>query len=838
MAFALGEVTSLYTGGIIRISIITVMLICCAAIMVRKPEYKWPILVLLAGMTLGILNIFIRGDAPEIITFFENLKKHDNGNYTDIDSNSDDEIQLVVFGGSRDSRLPVSAYGLVWDIIKGKNGNNVVVKIDDIQIEYNNQKYIQSENTNSYKIMLYGLEEDIEIGRRIYVSGELKVFNSNTNPGGFNIKGYYNSMGIYFYMNKPEIKHCSELSTTIPVCKVTSLYLYYKDGLRRIRNSLENKLHILTDDESADIYSGILLGNKSGIDTDVKQLYRINGIAHILAISGLHISIIGGMLYRILRRLGMRVLASGICSIFIIISYGFMTGFAAATIRAVVMLSMYIWGEVIGRNYDMLTGLGLSLLTMLVVQPLRIYDSGMVLSFTAMFGVAMGRYILSKLSEKPKLIKLKKRNKFLYSLLSSLIFSASVNAIITPVIIYIYFEIPLYSLLINMLVIPLMSIIVASGILSLFVSYFNIGLAKIIILPGELVLKLYDEVCNFAVKLPYNTINTGKVHILQIIIYYACIVALLILSIDKVQRKIRNIVYKYKKIWFSYTRWNMVVGLLMLTTIMISMGAVGIIHLINKRESIVFLDVGQGDGILIRSSGGTNIVIDGGSVTNSSLGEYTLVPAIKYMAMANIDYWFITHTDIDHTSGLEYILTKGELTSINIKYLVISEYIEEDEAFDNLMSMAEAYGVDVIKMDINDHLTDGTFEMVCCHPDSAYKAEDKNQASIGLSYKSDTFSALFCGDMGTDALEYMTKNHIELLEKNYNVVKVPHHGSKNSIYKELYASLLSSDSRTVISCGLNNRYGHPHNETLEVLNETGAHILRTDYHGAIMFIAQ
>lgn len=267
---------------------------------------------------------------------------------------------------------------------------------------------------------------------------------------------------------------------------------------------------------------------------------------------------------------------------------------------------------------------------------------------------------------------------------------------------------------------------------------------------------------------------------------------------------------------------------------MIGLAGAGLygLHQYTLCEQVTFLDVGQGDGILIRTEAGTNLVIDGGSVSRDSLGEYVLLPALRSLAMTRVDYWFVSHTDADHISGLLDILALGELSGVHIENLVVSAYAVQDEEMSELIHLASGQGISVYYMDVGEYVTDGeSFLMRCLHPDSAFTAEDKNEASLALEYQSNYFRMLFTGDMGADALRYMLTEEMRGAGRKYDVVKAPHHGSKYSCMEELY----DMTDAVVISCGQNNRYGHPHEEVIRLLEEKNIRIYRTDYDGAVIF---
>ena len=135
-------------------------------------------------------------------------------------------------------------------------------------------------------------------------------------------------------------------------------------------------------------------------------------------------------------------------------------------------------------------------------------------------------------------------------------------------------------------------------------------------------------------------------------------------------------------------------------------------------------------------------------------------------------------------------------------------------------------------METGDYVTDESFELMCTHPDRTYETADINDSSLCLSYISDDCSALFTGDMGNDALSYMLMNECEYLLSDYDILKVPHHGSRNSLDVEFYDKIYFETA--VISCGENNSYGHPHKEVLEMLDKLGVEIRRTDKEGEVV----
>lgn len=146
-----------------------------------------------------------------------------------------------------------------------------------------------------------------------------------------------------------------------------------------------------------------------------------------------------------------------------------------------------------------------------------------------------------------------------------------------------------------------------------------------------------------------------------------------------------------------------------------------------RTEAIYFLDVGQGDGILIRSPDGRNIVIDGGSTSQSKCGTYTLLPALRSQGMTEIDCWFVTHTDEDHISGLKELLLQGKLTQIKVRTVVFSAYVFQDAALAELEAVIRAAGITIVWMREGDVIGDDTFTLTCLHPTAEYRARIRMQ---------------------------------------------------------------------------------------------------------------
>lgn len=820
--FALGEVISLYAGDLVLVGIIIIMPVFGVHIIKenekrRNKKKSFTVIILSLFILLGSLNVRLRDfdRKEESKAFFEgDTYGNDNKAYGGTLSYGNDN---KAYGGTLSYGNDDKAYGGV--LLYGKISKyGIVYKLDEK--DTGTDLYIRLEN--GLNVIAFGYSEggvwDVGYGDVVYVEGELTIFENSSNPGSFDFKNYYKARNICGSLRNYDLKIVS---------KNTNPFYDYLDFLSGVKRKSKEKLYSITDEKFAGIYSGILLGDRKSVDEFTRLDFQNNGIAHILAISGLHISLVFGIIYKVLRKLRLNRYAAGIVGFLLLLSYSFMTGFSMSTLRALCMIVLSLIAIYTGESYDMPTALSASLFIILIYQPFRINDSSVLMSIMAIAGICVGQYIIKHIKYFYYV------NTFPKKVCAAFVYSLSVNVVMLPVVIYIYHEVTFYSILLNLLVIPLMTVVVLSGMIGIVVSFVSMSFGSYAIKPGVFILKLYEWLCNFFYRLPFGRINIGRINVLMVFLYYVMLFLLLVLFNKRFMEVIRKRLHRRFKVRFSFKKWCLLRVVYAALVLSVFFGIIIFTYSLYCGELIVFLDVGQGDGTLLRSESGVNMVIDGGSTSEDELGRYVMIPAIKYYGMAHIDYWFISHTDKDHISGLVYILELGKKSGIKIDNLVFSYSMEEEDAFTELFELAVENEINVMFMETGDYVTDDSFELMCTHPDRTYKTDDINDASLCLGYISDDCSALFTGDMGDEALGYMLLNERDYLFDYYDILKVPHHGSRNSLDVEFYDRI--NFETAVISCGESNSYGHPHEEVLEYLNLCGCIVYRTDQYGAVLF---
>lgn len=239
------------------------------------------------------------------------------------------------------------------------------------------------------------------------------------------------------------------------------------------------------------------------------------------------------------------------------------------------------------------------------------------------------------------------------------------------------------------------------------------------------------------------------------------------------------------------------------------------------------LDIGQGDCLFLRTKKFT-CLIDGGSSDVSSVGKYRIEPFLKSQGVAALDLVFISHGDADHMNGIEEMLERQE-QGIRIQGLVLPPKSIWDEKLETLARSAVENKTKVYSMQQGEILRMGSLSLQCIQPEAKSSLTPGNEASMVLSVEYEAFSMLCTGDTEGAGETLLIQN---LPKKNYTVLKVAHHGSKNST-KDTFLKVCSAPY-ALISAGRDNRYGHPHEETIQRLQEDGSNIITTQKAGAIM----
>lgn len=464
--------------------------------------------------------------------------------------------------------------------------------------------------------------KDIKYGDKIKLSGNYIQPESQRNYKGFDYSEYLKQLKIYGTIKCKNIKILKEndLNTIILLSN-------------KIENDIESKAKITLDKETSSIFLGIMLGKTQEIDETNKENFRNASMAHILAISGMHITyIIIGVNLTINKLLGKR--KTQILTIIILIFYLFLTNFSPSVTRAVIMGVLMITAKLIYKRNDTITSLSLSLLLSLVYNPYLIKNLGIQLSYGGVLGILLFNNTILKILNKVKFKKI-------------ISVSISVQIFILPISILQFNNLTPYFLITNLILSFVIGPIVICGFAYIIMVLISAKIATIfspIITLSVGILTFISKIGN----LPLSKIYVATPKINSIILYY--LILSIVFSIYKIYspRKPNNTQIRIKNI-IAIIRIKVRKNKKKLIRIItVSFIIIFIFNIVPKELRIYFVDVGQGDSTFIVTPKNKTILIDGGGSSNFDVGKNTLLPYILDRGYTKIDTIIISHFDNDH----------------------------------------------------------------------------------------------------------------------------------------------------------------------------------------------
>ncbi len=663
-----------------------------------------------------------------------------------------------------------------------------------------------------------------KIGSTLVVEGEFSAFREATNPGEFNLAEYYQG------------KQVGGALSDVVILSESEKYSVIGEALSNLRAYFSKRLAKVFPTKDAGTLQAMLLGERTALDEEVRSLYLDGGIIHVLCISGLHVSMLGLGLYELLRRFGVKAQVAAVAAGVVLVLYGIMTGMSVSACRAIGMFLLRMFASVIGRTVDLLTSLSVMALVLLMDAPSLCLNSGFWLSFGSMMGVGVILPLWESIRRDdmaaPLLVRTRSRavrTLFLWGekIGQGVRASLSILLVTTPLLLWFYFEVPVYSTLLNLLVIPAMGPVLLFGFLAMLIP--GLGILGTVDVAA---FALFEKLCLVVTRLPFHTWNPGCPKLWQIAAYYILLTVIL------------GLLWHTRKKRRGLLRYGMLLCILPLLLFLLP---------VRHMTGVVFLDVGQGDSVLLRLSDGQTYLYDCGSVTKGKVGEKILLPYLKHEGIHRLDAVFLSHDDTDHVSGVKELLLLAAQEEIAIDGLYASELGD----FSGVQGATQRVTrLQMTRLSRGDVLGGKNITLTVLHPDTIKKAAldeneasglahglnttksaplDENEASlclwVQLKNGKSTMTVLLTGDV-QGAGEKGLLNALQAQNlRNVDILKCAHHGSKNAT-SEAFLSWL--DARcVVISCAKKNSYGHPHADLLQRLATENSDIFRTDQQGCL-----
>lgn len=680
------------------------------------------------------------------------------------------------------------------------------------------------------------------------VKGPVREFHSPRCEGQFNEQQYYKNKKVIGRMSAEEI-----VCVRAP-CGIRA----WREGLYRLQQRACAVYESCLPVQTAGILSAMAAGEKMLLDSDVRTLFQRAGISHILAISGMHIGMIGMGIYRLLRRCKCSYACCAFATAVVLLLYGTMIGMGVSASRAIGMFLIYLLAQCLGRGYDTCAALAALAVVLLVRNPFLLHDVSFQFSFLAVYAVVTAGMILPK----------KEGGGSVYRVLYPFCAALLLQLFTLPLVAYYYYELPLYALFLNLLLLPYVGAALGFGLLGGFAGMVWLPCARLLLVPCRIVLSVYVWVCGIAERLPFASMICGRPSGAKLLLYYGLLWTLLLMMDYLKKRADKYQTDETEDVTLFFTpgprtccgaagsgenragqaHWGngsmygcLIAGAALLLTILL--------HVPSGDFEIDYLDVGQGDGSMFRTDDGIVCFVDGGSTDVSGVGTYRILPFLKSKGIRRVDCWLLSHLDEDHVSGFYEVLEAG----YQVGAVIIAEHMPEDEAKMRLLETLSQNEIPVIAVRAGDvmrlHKIDRT-GTACVEtdadagdadakkgagavlrffaPDRTMPFSDRNGASLVCLYEDAHVRALWTGDIGEQQEKWLLAGG--KLPK-IDLYKAAHHGSEYS-NSEAYLKALSP-KLSVISCGEKNRYGHPGEGAVKCMEASGSRILYTMKSGQI-----
>lgn len=580
---------------------------------------------------------------------------------------------------------------------------------------------------------------NLSYGDKIKVKGTLITPSKNTNQNTFNYQKYLYYKKIYYIVE----------ATSINKIANNHNYLY------TIKNTLYQKINKLKSSN----YIKTLLFCDNTLSKEIKESYRINGISHLFSVSGMHINFFVSIIYLYLNKITYNKRIKYLITNIFIITYLILFP-SSSLLRSAVMSILYSINYLLKLKIKKIDILLLTLGVSLLINPFIIYDLGYIYSYTITFFLVLSSSTLKKKN---------KINKIIY--ISLLSFLVSI-----PITIYNSFEINIISILLNIILVPIISIIILP--LTILTYIFPILDSILYLFTNTL-----ETISLFISKINITKIIFPKPSLLIIVLYYIII----LLS------------YQNKKYFY--------LNIILLIIIYIY-------PYLNSNFEVVMFEVGEADCHLIKYPYNKNtILIDTGK--NEYKIKNEVIPYLKSIGIKKIDYLIITHGDEDHIGGSITLINNFQVKNVVLNKGTFTDL--EKELIKNLNKKKIPYQINISKINLSNHT-------IYLLNNTKYNNENDNSIITYFTYQKYKF--LYMGDASITTEDNLLENYNL---NNISILKVGHHGSNTSSSKDFISQI--NPSISLISVGENNIYHHPNKEVINNLFKS--RIYRTDINNMV-----
>jgi competence protein ComEC len=657
--------------------------------------------------------------------------------------------------------------------------------------------------TGKLLVTLKGVSRPPEYGDRLEVRGILRRPSPARNPGAFDYLEYLRRSGIYatLVVRQPDRLRVIEKAEGKGITAWLVLPVR-----RAIKEAIERNL---TGGTGA-LVKGIVLGERQELPEDVASAFNIAGVVHVLAVSGGNVGFVALIFLGLFKVIPVPRPLGVVATLFAIALYAAVTGLTPSVVRASVMAGVLLIGETTERRADPINSLGVAGLLMLALRPEDLFDPGFQLSFAATLSiVALYRPIIASLPDALR----QENHPWGKWVTAPLAVSLAAQIGTAPITVYHFGRLSIIGLVANLLVVPATGLSMTLGVITAMFGFWASPVATLVNGCNWVILRLTIEVTKFFASAPWASLDLARPSFFFLIAY-----TIATLALTGVHRSIAA-----KKILIVTLLVTLNVGLWR-----------SILFKHNDRLEVVFLDVGQGDGIVIRCPNGRTILIDGGLRTPEyDAGESVLLPFLRFKGVKKVDVVVASHPHNDHIGGLITLLDH-----VSVGHFLDGGQGYRSETADLLSELVKRKGIHYHRVEAGDSLVGlGGVEGVILHPTPFFVSSDGegpdglNNGSVVLRLEYAGRTLLLPGDAEreTDPTLLMWGERLRA-----TILKVAHHGSQTSSTPAFLDAVRPEVA--VVSVGRGNTFGHPAPEVVERYQKRDIRLYRTDQNGAVTVV--
>ena len=728
-----------------------------------------------------------------------------------------------------------------------------------IKGEYKDKYIVKSKYGKKFYLYL-NTKKEFDYGDIVEVKGNFSKVNKATNEYCFDYREFLKQKKIDGNIMASKVNLLRKNSM---LCKISKVKI---------------KLNKYIDENYSDTASGflktLLLGETNEIEKEIKEDFTKANISHILAISGMHISIIILVIKNIMQILKFDQRLEKIFLNLLIICYIFFIDYPISAIRVAITQVILLITFFTNRKSNFYNTISITLFIILLLNAYNIESTAMQLSFGGICGIYLFYKFIKKMFFYKFCIQKKtvkeiskentkenrnirkniknicqtviKSNKLKQIVIDSLCLNISVQIFIFPIVWYKFNFISITSFIPSILISLFIFPILILGYLSFFEIFIQrfISISIISKINNFIILKMLNLVSILS-KIPLLSIYLKKPNKIFIVYYYVVLILCIkIIQKDKLAEMLhiwriksgKVPIKQYIRVKFKKNNdFKRIVLIVILNIVIIFQSFVQDNFLKNGVE-IYFLDVGQGDSTIISTAKNKTIVIDGGEGEKSGFdyGKNVLFPFLINKGVRKIDFLIFSHFDSDHCGGLIYLLE-----NIKVEKILIGKQFEKNENFEYIVNLANKKHIKIIELQAGNKINiEKNSSLEILWPSVAEKISENaiNNNSLVCKFVYKNFSMLLTGDIESIAEEKLLGKYKNTNRLNANILKIAHHGSKTSSNQEFLNEV--NPKIALIGVGRKNKFGHPNQEVLERLKEKGIQIYRTDQNGEIQIIVK